>query len=277
MRLQYIISVCMLVHFSPFVYANGTAGKDEKFTEALIAWLRAEGGFFSPKLKMRRADLNDPNSRFGMYADEKIEAKELMIRVPTSIIVNGIEEEKEIGPPGEMMECPTIRNLTKELQLGDKSKYAPYVNYLLETQPPGMLPSAWSEAGQDLLIRVLSDKKGKQYLPPTYPVSSLEDYYDDCGYTEDPIGEYAALLVIQRSWDDLLLPVYDMMSHRNGHWLNTECNTVHEGEPVEVHASRDIEADEEIYTTYNLCKDCVGRYLSYGSPEILRDVSYMIV
>ena len=36
------------------------------------------------------------------------------------------------------------------------------------------------------------------------------------------------MLALQRSWDDLLLPVYDVMSHRNNPYLNTECNSVHD-------------------------------------------------
>jgi len=266
--------ILCLIAGTRFALGAVTGRKDEIFTEAMITWLKAEKGFFSSKLEMRRADSNDPSSRFGMYAKGDIQAEEVMIRVPTSIILNGAETNPE-GPGGERMECPTIRNLVKELSLKDKSVYAPYVNYLLETQPPGMLPSAWSEAGQELLYRVISDKKGNQIFPPEWPFSWIEDYYDDCGGIDDPLEEYAALLVIQRSWDDLLLPVYDMMSHRNGHWLNTESNHVHEGEPVVVWASRDIKAGEEIYTTYNLCADCEARYTTYGTPEILRDYGFV--
>lgn len=252
---------------------SGTEIGDEIYSEALITWMRAMNGFFNPKLEMRLSNPNDPDSKFGMYAKDNIKVDEVIIRVPTNMILNGVEKDAK-GPEGEYLECPTIRNLIKELNLRDESIYAPYVNYLRETQPPGVLPSAWSKAGQELLHRVISDKRGVQVLPPDYPASWIEDYHEDCGGTDDPLEEYAALLVIQRSWDDLLVPVYDMMRHRNGQWLNTESTRMHEEQSVEVWASRDIKAGEQIYTTYNLCADCEARYETYGTPEILRDVSY---
>ncbi len=290
MMIPNVISVCLLGYLSsshvraedmdahapatPHPNPPKSASTDyKKHTDAMIEWIRHEGGFFSSKLEMRRLNPDDPDSIFGMYSNEFIKAEEIIIEVPTTVIINGVEDKATGLPRGDFMECRTMRNLLKELKLGNESKYGPYVNYLLATQPPGMLPTAWSEAGKELLIRVLSDESGQQTLPPAFPISGVEDYIDDCDGTMDSMELYAALLVVQRSWDNLLLPVYDMMSHRNGHWLNTDSDEVHTGENVRVFASRDIQPGEEIYTSYNLCRDCEARYLSYGSPEILRDVS----
>ena len=68
-----------------------------------------------------------------------------------------------------------------------------------------------------------------------------------------------------------------MMSHRNGHWLNTKSNEggVHSGEPVRVQASRDIKAGEQIYTTYNMCEDCEARLETYGTSDIFRDYGFI--
>ena len=96
--------------------------------------------------------------------------------------------------------------------------------------------------------------------------------------TSDPMHEFAALLVIQRSWDDLLLPVYDMMSHRNGHWLNTKTDedaSVYDGTPIDVLAKRDIKAGEQIYVSYNMCEDCTSRERTYGTPQIFRDYGFV--
>jgi hypothetical protein len=112
-------------------------------------------------------------------------------------------------------------------------------------------------------------------LPPYEPVSWLNDWYSECDGSKDPLEEYAALRVIQRSWDDFMIPVFDMMSHRNGDWWNTGSNHLHEGEPATVFARRDIEAGEEIYTTYNHCEDCGARYETYGTPEILREYGFV--
>jgi len=90
--------------------------------------------------------------------------------------------------------------------------------------------------------------------------------------------EFAALLVIQRSWDDLLLPVYDMMSNRNGHWLNTitdEDASGHDDTPIDVLEKRDIKAGEQIYVSYNMCEDCTSRERTYRTPQIFRDYGFV--
>ena len=265
-----------LAHFylaSQFAHANEAIGRDEQHAEALIVWLKSKRGYFNPGLEMRRVDPAEPNSRFGMFAREDMEAQTLMIQIPTSIILSSREEDPEMSA----MECGTVRNLVENLRLKDESDYAPYVNYLLDTQPPGQLPSAWSEAGKALFKRVLGYGKEDQHiLPPAEPVSWIEDdWYGTCKGSNNPLEEYAALLVVQRSWDDLLIPVNDMMSHRNGHWLNTQSSNVHEGDDVRISASRDIKAGEEIYTTYNFCEDCANRFTTYGTPEILRDYGFV--
>jgi len=260
----------------PLLQLSLTSAKqtDEEHAENLVAWLKEEEGFFSPKLEMRRMDPEDPTSFFGMYAKGDFKEGDLMIRVPTDLILNsGEDEDEEV----RALNCGLAFNLAEQINLKDDSPYAPYINYLLDTQPPGMLPSAWSAQGKRLLTSVLGGTgRGSASLPPAYPLSWVEDdWLDLCDGTKDATSEYAALLVVQRAWDDILIPVFDMMSHRNGEWLNTMSNEVHDGEPIKVRAKRDIKAGEQIYTTYNHCEDCGNRYTTYGTPEILRDYGFI--
>lgn len=265
-----LVLICLILTQSA---ANAATGADEKHSAALISWLKESGGFFHPNLEMRRRDPSDPTSYFGMYANAPIPEGEVMIRVPKSMILDSGEDDPEFN---SAMVCGTVRNLAEQLRLKDKSDYAPYVNYLLETQPAGQIPSGWTDQGKRLLERVLEGETDDDViLPPYEPVSWLNDWYSECDGSKDPLEEYAALLVIQRSWDDLLIPVFDMMSHRNGDWWNTGSNHLHEGEPATVFARRDIEAGEEIYTTYNHCEDCGARYETYGTPEILREYGFV--
>jgi len=257
-----------------FFATVASAATIEEHSAHLLKWLREEGGFFHPDLEMRRLDSTDPASFFGMFAKNDISIDELLITVPTSVIVDSGEVTTHDHTD---LQCDTIINLTHQLYLGDKSEYAPYVNYLLETQHAGQLPSGWSKAGKKLLQTVLGGSGPNQNLPPDYPTDWMEDYYDECGGDkDDELGKFAALLVIQRGWDNLLLPVYDMMSHRNGLWLNTKCDeSVHDGNPISVEAKRDIKAGEQIYTSYNMCEDCSNRVKSYGTSEILRDYGFV--
>jgi len=251
---------------------TAAASENEKHAEALIKWLTGEeNGIFNPKLEMRRSDPSDPESFFGMFAKEPIATGTVLLQIPRSIILNSTEEGPDITP----MVCGTVRNLAAQLKLGDASHYAPYVNYLLDTQPPGVLPSAWSQPGKSLLTRFLGDDGNNQF-PPEYPIEWIsDDWHGECDGSHDPMEEYAALLVVQRAWDDLLIPVYDMMSHRNGWRLNTIDENVHNSDVVIVKAKKDIKAGEEIYTSYNMCQDCAARINSYGTPEILRDYGFV--
>lgn len=63
------------------------------------------------------------------------------------------------------------------------------------------------------------------------------------------------------------------MSHRNGHYLNTDHDPIRDGQAVKVRASRPIAAGEEIYTSYNFCTDCQARTYNYGTAELVRTFS----
>jgi hypothetical protein len=136
------------------VEAEASSASDKKLDhgEALIEWLRSKKGFFSPKLEIRRCDPTDESSPLGMFATGAFQAKERLLLIPREMLITA---------EGTYEECDTVRNLVREMKLKDESKYAPYVNYLLE-QPTGQLPSAWSDEGKELLLRVMGGDK----LPP---------------------------------------------------------------------------------------------------------------
>lgn len=285
----------------------------EDHVQAMIDWLRSRGGTFNKKLEIRRADPDDSESRFGMFAKHDIVSKEVLLDIPPSclftsgpplvgdrVIVNfdesgewsGAEvigvnsarnkfhvlyddgyEEKRVPATLLYKEdqqeaiCGTIHNLIEEMKLGDQSEFAPYVNYLLDLKP-GQIPSAWSQAGQDLLNGIL-----RTDLPPEEATGwSMSEM---CGVSDDPFDQNAAFIQVWRSWDDVLIPVFDFMSHRNGHYLNTENDNVLWSKPVLVRASRDIAAGEELYTSYNFCPDCGARAEYYGTAEIFRDYGFV--
>ena len=298
LSLRIIPFVALQLHalFASQAYAatniqKATSGGEDKMkyhADALISWLKESKGVWNPSIEMRRADPSDPTSRFGMFANKDIVEGAILIHIPQSMLLDSREE----NPKG--MECGTVHNLIEQFGLKDESKYAPYVNYLLDTQPPGQLPSAWSEAGKRLFNLALvggDDKDGEQAalppgaptnwvtpvtLPPGAPTTWVDTFWHGtCKGSKDPLHEHASLLVVQRNWDDLLIPLFDMMNHRNGHWYNTISNEVHGGEPVVIKARRDIKAGEELYNSYNMCSDCYGRMTDYGTPEILRDYGFV--
>ena len=287
------IALAVTLFTSITVEATEDVDMDVYHANSLIEWLKSENGFFNPKLELRRVDPSDKTSHFGMFANEDISDRSLLLRIPPSLVLDSAEDDPELTP----MVCPLVHNLIKQINLYDDSQYAPYVKYLLDTQPPGQLPSAWTPAAKQLFVRMLGhidfdldealkdfllygDLGTRNHLPPADPISWIETEWTYCndGLIGTPDDHYAALIVIQRAWDDILIPVYDMMSHRNGYWLNTASDDIgeHRGkEAIRVRASRDIKKGEQIYTSYNMCEDCGGRVDNYGTSEILRDYGFV--
>ena len=142
----------------------------------------------------------------GVFATEAIEEGELLCSVPWNATINA--GKRIISPPH--LVCDTVRNLAKEMRLGEKSDFGPYVLYLLN-QRVGQLPSAWSRPAKDLLRRVLDgDGEDNNALPPFEATDLMdESWHRECGGTDDPLDNNAAMLVIQRAEDDLMVPVYD--------------------------------------------------------------------
>eukprot|EP00588_Corethron_pennatum_P010730 CAMPEP_0194280678 /NCGR_PEP_ID=MMETSP0169-20130528/18302_1 /TAXON_ID=218684 /ORGANISM="Corethron pennatum, Strain L29A3" /LENGTH=371 /DNA_ID=CAMNT_0039025485 /DNA_START=21 /DNA_END=1136 /DNA_ORIENTATION=+ len=270
----------LLLLLASFLVPSPTRGDDVNHVESIIEWVRGKGGFFNPNIEIRRVDRSDPTSRYGMFANGNLEHKERLFHIPRECLVTESsgdddafdEEEEEEDFP---LNCRTARNLIEEMRESDASARTPFVNYLL-AEPWSHLPSSWSVGGKKTLGNMLK-KYTKTPLPPQN-FDMWTNYYwrQQCKGSTDPFEENAALIVVQRSWDDVLIPVYDMLSHRNGKYLNTEdANVHHSTKPIKVRASRAIEAGEEIYTSYNMCKDCGNRHETYGTPQIFSDYGFV--
>ena len=264
--------------------------------DAVIAWIRTEGGFYNDKLEIRRRTSDHPDddysrSRYVTIATDDIEAGEILMDITLGAIIYSLEYEEESEERDIELNCGTVRNLAEEMRLGDGSKYARYVTYMMDAYPPGLLPSAWSEAGQSLLLEVLGwmeydddDDGGMESLPPYQGTEWItEDWIRICGGSDVDLERRAALLVVQAGRYGKLVPIIDTIRHRNGRRVNAESGagllprnggTVGGG-AIGVRASRDIGAGEEILSSYNLCEEC-GRWSSrYGTPEILRDYGFV--
>jgi len=271
------LRLCKLLLFvASFSSGSSAVNGEVNHGELLLEWLNSSGGYANPKLEIRRADPDDPTSPFGMYTKEKITRKELILDIPQSVILRGGEDDEDSQDDEEgSFECATARRLIKELRLGDDSEYGPFVNYLLE-QPYGQLPSGWSDEGKELLTQLLENHTTNP-IPPDEPTLWIDhEWVKECNGSTDPFEANAALMLVQRGWDSAMIPLYDMMGHRNGEYLNTESNTVHDlSKNAKIRALRDIEAGWELYGSYNMCKDCGGRKDTYGTQDILRDYGFV--
>jgi hypothetical protein len=80
---------------------------------------------------------------------------------------------------------------------------------------------------------------------------------------------------LRRVWGDQLVPVFDLIGHRNGPHVNAHHSLVQGEEPLTVHASRTLAEGEEVLISYNFCEECRSRRLDYGTPEIFRDYGFV--
>lgn len=292
-----------------------------------IEWIRSMEGFVSSKVQIRAIQRRwrddddshhkdqdaNANAPLGVFAMKDFQKGELIFSIPRDCLLTAADDEEDDNTTNRKKDkkkgndneptwdvCRTARNLAREMRLGNQSFYAPYMEYLL-SQPHGQLPSTWSEAGQDVLLRltgarganVMDDDDDDEnndrirvdenppLIPPFGAISWLDDEWrSECQGGNDLLDQQAFLLVIQRGWDDLMIPLYDLLSHRNGPWHNTAtAQSVHDTttDAIRVVASRHIRAGEELYGSYTECSDCGGRVNTYGTPEILRDYGTLLI
>eukprot|EP00527_Entomoneis_sp_CCMP2396_P009368 CAMPEP_0198138924 /NCGR_PEP_ID=MMETSP1443-20131203/2291_1 /TAXON_ID=186043 /ORGANISM="Entomoneis sp., Strain CCMP2396" /LENGTH=1220 /DNA_ID=CAMNT_0043800881 /DNA_START=48 /DNA_END=3710 /DNA_ORIENTATION=- len=236
--------------------------------KSLVDWVQSKGGFVNPKLEIRPSDLSDPQTSYEMFTNEDIKEDELLFDIPRELLIT---DELEVQESDWI--CATAENLAREMKLGNGSRYAPYVNYLDATKP-GQLPSHWSDSGKQLLYDVIG-QPDEQILPPVDSAGWLDtEWKEECDGGDDELEQRAFLLVLQRGWDEILIPIYDLLNHRNGKWMNTKSLGVRK-ESVKVVASKLIPAGDQVYSTYDNCEDCGGRAGTYGTPEILRDYGFV--
>jgi hypothetical protein len=162
--------LALLVFF--VTLATGSADDRPDFAKhwkIMIDWVRNEGGFVHPALKMTA-----PNGYAAIFTDHDIAEDEILLVIPRSCIISAGSRtppprslsEADLSRHADMELCATTRKLWDEFQLGKESEYAPYVEYLLDTQNPGQLVGYWSPRGKKLFMEMLSEK-GVQVLPPS--------------------------------------------------------------------------------------------------------------
>mmetsp|Transcript_11807 Transcript_11807/g.24916 ORF Transcript_11807/g.24916 Transcript_11807/m.24916 type:complete len:403 (-) Transcript_11807:221-1429(-) len=287
-----MIRTCMLSQFLPHSYSSCTmcrmlqsfllvlvAGTSisaaDELSDGVIEWVQSKpGGYYNAdKLEIRRGDPNDETSPLGVFAKADIEPNETLMRIPTECYIHVWDEAKNMNL--DDMEgateaynhnmCLLAQKTKREMQLQDKSEFAPYVRYL-NNQRRGQLPATWSDYGKELL---------QDLLPPgSDGVNWMQKFKGKCISSTDTFEEQVLAVTKQRAFDDAMIPLWDMVNHDNGR-INTENTSMYEKDGLRVWASRAIQAGEEIYMSYDKCKDCMDVDEYWGTPEILRDFGFV--
>lgn len=255
---------------------------EEEIADGVIAWVREKGGYWNDKVEIRRVVVSDEVSYLGVFAAQDLQANEKVMNIPRDCYIDVLNEEDapRLFTEDESFRnyytnvCMLSRKVQRELDLDEKSDYAPYIAYL-KHQGHGQLPATWSQEGKELLRTVLS--------PQQRDVVDWIDMY----YTKDsdetiqclpdnhsPEDQHILAMTVQRCYDTALIPLWDMVNHDNGR-INTNSTSIYSDEGVTIFASENIAAGAEILATYDKCLDCMDISDYWGTPEILRDFGFV--
>lgn len=184
----------------------------ELIVQSMISWVRSKGGYFNPKLEIRKLFPGIESSPMGVFARENIESKEDLIHIPRECYIEVTEEsedddDEELYPEWEDQIgayrrnlCLLTHKLIKEMKLEEKSDYSPYTSYL-RIQSPGQLPTRWSKEGRDLLNSISR--------PSLHMTDWMDVFFIDARcITTDPFEEQASELIVQRSFDTAMIPLW---------------------------------------------------------------------
>lgn len=252
------ILLCLLLSV-----AAATKDTDVELANAIVEWVREQGGFFSDKLEIRRMDPNNLSTPLGVFASQDIEPKEPLLFVPHECFISlwddaAEDDDEDVGFYKNL--CSLSQLLAKELKMGNESKYGPFIQYI-KAQKQGQIPATWSDPGKRLLRRILPTDSDI--------IDWIEWNFEDCD-----VDEHTLALTVQRGYDTALIPIWDMFNHWNGH-VNTENDPMYANDGLKVRAATSIHKGDELYATYNECVDCKETLWYWGTPEILRDFGFV--
>jgi len=247
------------------------AGAEDR-VDRLVEWFRDRGGIISEKLDIHRTDPSDPNSPMGIFAREKINEEETILEIPRGE-GGAVIESADVDD----MSCKTVRRIVLETELGEQSRFAPYLKYLAG-EPRGAIPSAWSDDGRALLTGILQNSSQRV---KSLPLEDMDEWIDhdwvvECDGGRSRTELEAAERVVSRGWDGIMMPIYDIMRHRNGPYYNTEnANMYDDSEPIRVSTTQIIEAGTELFMSVNMCGECEDFSETFGTAEIFRDYGFV--
>ena len=217
----------------------------EQWQNDLVNWLISKpNGYFSDKVLWTKTEMG-----YNMHAAEDIPKGSTLMIIPQAALIDS-DDTEDI--------CVTINKMMLEYDKGAESEYYPYIRYLFGGHEggtsTGLLPTTWSQPAKTLLKNIVGRELEPQYIDKAEK-SVLEDCQEQIDADIESMDEEterrwedAYIFWESRSWTDKMVPILDMINHRNGKWLNVESTTAHAGEDIRVYALRDIVKGEQLWS-----------------------------
>jgi len=232
---------------SPLLFAAAVcwlcaAAAAEAEEAALVAWIREGGGSVSA---LQRVETRD--GLRGVFATDAIPNDATLATVPWSHVLAADAQ------------CEAVALLRRELALGARSAYAPYLASMASYAPN--MPFLWHPTALDAVAR----------LPPHDWTRHRAWFEEACGAGDldgDALTRRALELFLPRSVGDadvafIMCPVFDLYNHRNAGLDNVRIR-IRKGEFIEVYAARDVAKGEQLFYSYG-----------DGTPALFRDYAFV--
>ena len=145
--------------------------------DALIEWLRRNGGLFSEKVQFHHLDPNDAASPIGLFATDALKKGETIMVIPKVCLFT--------TPPPHQSMCETARALAQQVRKGEHSFFKDYVNYLFDGYKHKKLPYRWSEDAKKILLEMT----GKELQLSIPEDRSFKDHCGNGGDLEEDAWE----------------------------------------------------------------------------------------
>ena len=257
--MRVVLSTSLLLSFllascGTSIHAEETAKppltQPEQWQNDLVHWLISKpDGYFSDKVLWTKSEMG-----YNMHAAEDIPQNDTLMIIPQAALIHSDGTEDE---------CVTINKMMLEYEKGEASDYYPYIRYLFGGHEggtsPNLLPTTWSDPAKDLLKTIVGKDLSPQRFEKAHHKVLIEckDEIDpkllqEMDQEKNERWQDAWLYWLSRSWSDKMVPLLDMINHRNGKWLNVESTTAHSGEDIRVYALRDIKKGEQLWSTFCL-------------------------
>lgn len=171
------------------------ASREKPLDNGIFDWVRKGGGIYHPAQEFRK---EGPVA--GVFATEDIPKGTLLTKIPWKLMIPSHDPNES----GVQLPCGLVDRFKRELELGSESRFAPYVEYV-KGLSQNSIPTMWSDTGKQLVREIVGENNE---LPPLDPLKWMENmWFTQCGGSwEDKVGVQAALVVITRSDDHILVP-----------------------------------------------------------------------
>lgn len=173
----------------------GATTEGDVLSNDIVDWLRKNGAYINPKVRVEHSVDNDVTSPLGLIAVEDLKEGEMICQIPPHLVIMPIEEN--------VWDCDDCSTIWATYKLLRDEESNPWARYLM-SQKSRYTPEFWSDIGRSMLKRMTGDM-----LPPQYIDETIEELGTDChGDINDELYLHAAMLVKSRADYNFLVPFY---------------------------------------------------------------------